>query len=198
MNGGGFVKFQKKAEYDYESNGITEENGYEKWYEWEKLKKPVRYLGIFLVALMFALGRVFKNELAAFGKINVIIAAFAALATLIVIVVPVHELLHLLVMSKGKLDDKCIITAGGGAVSALYNGHISRNRYLVCLVTPCVVLAAVFALAVILSHGVFRLYFIYLLIMSCVSSYTDIYMFFYLLRHIGKDEIIFGIYKKKM
>ncbi len=157
----------------------------------------MRYTGFILVALMFVFGRVFKDELTYYGKHNVVIVALGALATLLIVIVPVHEIIHLLVMSKGKLDDKCIITMGGGAVSALYNGPVPRNRQIVCLVLPCLFFAVVLTIAVMVSHGLLRLYFVYLLVMSCISSYTDIYMTIYVLKHIKKDEIIFGIYKTK-
>lgn len=190
------MKFQKKVQYDYEANGITEENGFTKWYHWEKVKTPVRIMGYAFVALLFVFARVFKEELAAYGKMNVIIAAVSALLTLIIIVVPIHELLHLLVMSKGKLDDRCVITYGQGAVSAVYNGYITRARQIICFLTPCVVLAVIFSAAVAFTGGVLRLYFVYLLVMSCISSYTDIYMVFYMIRHVGRKDVIFGIYKK--
>ena len=172
------MKIIKKYKYDYEANGITEENGYVKWHFWEKVKMPVRITGVVLVAILFILSRLFKDELMIYGKTKTVIAAFLALATLLIIVVPVHEIIHLLVMSKGKLDDKCIITAGGGAVSAAYNGHVSRNRYLVCLVAPFAFFVAVFILAALLTNGIIRVYFFYLVVMSCLSSYTDIYMIF--------------------
>ncbi len=192
------MKFQKKVQYEYEANGITEENGFTKWYHWEKVKIPVRIMGYVFVALLFVIARVFKEELAAYGKMNVVIAALSALLTLLVVVIPLHELLHLLVMSKGKLDDRCIITYGQGAVSAVYNGYMTRAQQIICLFTPFLVFALVFALLVAFTGGLLRLYFIYLLIMSCISSYTDIYMVFYVLRHVGRKDVIFGIYKKSL
>ena len=192
------MKIQKKVQYEYEANGITEENGFTKWYHWEKVKTPVRIMGYVFVALLFVIARVFKEELAAYGKMNVVIAALSALLTLLIIVVPLHELLHLLVMSKGKLDDRCIITYGKGAVSALYNGYITKARQIICLITPCGVFAVLFAVLVAFTGGLLRLYFVYLLIMSCISSYTDIYMVFYVLRHVERKDVIFGIYKKSL
>ena len=192
------MKFQKKVQYEYEANGITEENGFTKWYHWEKVKTPVRILQYVFVVLFLVLGRVFKEELSGYGKMNVVIAALSALLTLLVVVIPLHELLHLLVMSKGKLDDRCIITYGQGAVSAVYNGYMTRAQQIICLFTPFLVFAVVFALLVAFTGGLLRLYFIYLLIMSCISSYTDIYMIFYVLRHVGRKDVIFGIYKKSL
>lgn len=190
------MKIQKKAGYDYEGNGISEENGFKKWFDYDKLSKPIRYTGVLLVALIFIAGKIFKDELVLYGKANIVIVSLGALATLLIAVVPVHEIIHLLVMSKGRLDDKCILTAGGGAVSVLYNGFVSRNRQIVCFILPCAVFAVLFAAAAMFSHGLLRIFFVYLLVMSCLSSYTDIYMAFYTLKNVRKEEMIFGIYKK--
>ncbi len=190
------MKIKKNAKYSYEACGITEENGYIKWYNYEKIKKPIKIIGYALVAAMFVSARIFKEELAAYGKANQVIVAFTALLTLIVAVVPLHEILHLLVMSKGRLDDKCIISLGKGSVSAVYNGYISKSRQIVCLLCPVTVLSVIFAAVAVLTSGLLRLYFVYLLVMSCISSYTDIYMALYALRHIGKNDILFGGYKK--
>lgn len=192
------MKIQKKAKYDYESNGITEENGYKKWFDWEKTSKPVRFIGIAITVLIFVMGRIFKDELQVYGKPSIVIVTLSALAVLLVIVVPIHEIIHLLVMSKGKLDDKCVLTAGGGAVSAIYNGHISRNRQIVCFILPCAVFALIFTSAVVFSHGLLKIFFIYLLVMSLISSYTDIYMTVYTFKHVEKNEEVFGIYKRKI
>ena len=51
------MKIQKKAGYDYEGNGISEENGFKKWFDYDKLSKPIRYTGVLLVALIFIAGK---------------------------------------------------------------------------------------------------------------------------------------------
>ncbi len=190
------MKFQKKIDFDYEANGATAENGYVKWYEWQKHRTTVRIIGYAAVAVFFVLSNTFKEGFLAFGKTNQIISALAALLTLIVAVVPLHEILHLLVMSGGKLDKKCIITYGNGAVSAVYTAPLSRNRQIAALLCPVTVFAVIFGVAVFAATGVVRLYFIYLLVMSTLSSYTDIYMTVYILRHLDRNDIIFGQYKK--
>lgn len=191
------MKIVKKYKCDFESYGVTEENGYVKWYFWDKVKVPSRVMGTVLILLLFVFTKIFSDKLFAYGKAVTLIASLAALATLIIVVVPIHEFLHLLVMAKGKLDDRCVITAGGGAVSAVYEGHISRNRQLVCFAVPFLFFAVIISLAIIISSGAVRIYFVYLFIMSCISSYTDIFMIFYTLKNVKKNELIFGIYKKE-
>ena len=82
------MKIQKKAGYDYEGNGISEENGFKKWFDYDKLSKPIRYTGVLLVALIFIAGKIFKDELVLYGKTNIVIVSLGALATLLIAVVP--------------------------------------------------------------------------------------------------------------
>lgn len=190
------MKFEKKFRFDYEAHGISEENGYIKWYDWKTVRKPVRIIGFAAIAAIFVLSRAFKEELNAYGKPTAVLAALAALTVLLLVVIPLHEILHLLVMSKGKLDGNCIITYGQGAVSAVYTAELTRGCQLASLICPFIVFAVVFSAAALAVSGAVRLFFVYLLMMSSLSSYTDILMFFYMLKKVGKGDTVFGPYKK--
>ncbi len=190
------MKIVKKAQYDYEGNGISEENGYTKWYEWSVVKKHVTAIGIALSVLVAIAGMVFKPVLQEYGKKNVVIAALGALAVFLVAVVPLHEMLHLVLPSKGRLDERCLITFGKFTASALFNGFQTRRMHILGLLFPVITLGTVFAAAAIFSEGILRLFFVYLSVMSVYSGYTDIYMAFYSLKHIGRDDVVFGVYKK--
>lgn len=50
--------------------------------------------------------------------------------------------------------------------------------------------------AVFAATGIMRIYFVYLLVMSILSSYNDVYMSVYILRRLDGNDIIFGPYKK--
>ena len=192
------MKYQKNPQYDYEGYGVSEENGYAKWYHWDTVKKHVTVLGVLIFVAYLAVSRLFKEELASFGKPTVTVIALVALAAELFIVTPLHEILHLVVPSKGKLDDKCVVTLGKGTASAMYDAPQTRTVYLVGLILPVVFFAVVFTVAAILTSGKLQLFFIYLLFMSCYGGYTDIYMFFYALKHIKKNDIVFGVYKKTL
>ena len=138
----------------------------------------------------------FREQLNIYGITSTFVGIFSAIVIWLIIITPLHEILHLLSLSKGKLDDKCIISINIKAVSALYNEHCSRTQYLICLILPFLFLGAILTFAVFLSNGIWRLFFVFLLIMSCYGSHTDIYMFFYVVKHVRKNEMIFGLYKK--
>ncbi len=190
------MKVMKNPEYDYEGKGVSEKNGYIKWYNWDVVKKHVTVMGIAIQAAITVAAILMKPMLAEYGKKNVVIAALVALAILLVAVVPLHEILHLVTPSRGRLDDRCIITFAMFRASALFNDFQTRRGYILGLIFPVLVLGAVFLLAMLLSEGMLKLIFGFLLVMSIYSGYTDIYMFFYSLRHIGKNDIVFGLYKK--
>ena len=116
----------------------------------------------------------------------------------LIVITPIHEILHLIPLSKGILDDKCVITVGHGTVSAIYNGYISLYQHLISLILPFTLFLVLLGLGVIFTTGVTKIVFLYLLVVSSFGSYTDIYMFFYSIKHIGKNDIIFGLYKKEI
>ena len=97
------MRILRNADYDYASNGVSEANGYTKWYDWNIVKKHIRIINIVITTLLGA----------------------------------------------------------------------------------------------IFTSGVIKIVFLYLLILSSFGSYTDIYMFFYSMKHIGKNDIVFGLYKKE-
>ncbi len=96
----------------------------------------------------------------------------------------VHEILHLSVLSKGKLNDKCEIAFGKGVASAIYKGSVSR----------CTVI--VYIIGVVFTTGIIKSSFALMLLMTAYGSYTDIYIVFYTLKTVKKYEMIYGLYKK--
>ena len=95
------------------------------------------------------------------------------------------------------LDNRCIITVGHGTASAIYNGYTNLYQQLISLILPFTFFLVLLGLGAIFTTGIIKIVFLYLLILSCGGSYTDIYMFFYCMKHIGKNDIIFGLYKKE-
>lgn len=190
------MKFQLNAEYDYTGHEISEANGYTKWYDWNTVKKHTNIMNLIIWFTLTVGAFLFREQLNIYGITSMFVGIFSAIVIWLIIITPLHEILHLLPLSKGKLDDKCIISINIKAVSALYNEHCSRTQHLICLILPFLFLGAILTFAVFLSNGIWRLFFVFLLIMSCYGSYTDIYMFFYVVKHVRKNEMIFGLYKK--
>lgn len=191
------MKVKINAEYDYTGNNVSEKSGYSKWYDWNRVKKHIRTINIILWAILTAFAFMFRNYFAHYGIINFFIVLVLAIIVWLFIITPIHEVLHLLPLSKGNLNDRCIITVGKGTASALYNGHHSRNQEIISLLLPFLFFTVLLFCCVFLTSGMLQLFFIFLLALSCYGSYTDIYMIFYVIKHIKNDELIFGLYKKQ-
>ena len=74
---------------------------------------------------------------------------------------------------------------------------IRCNISCIGVILPFSVFLVLLGLGAIFTTGVIKIIFLYLLILSSFGSYTDIYMFFYSMKHIKKNDIIFGLYKKE-
>ncbi len=191
------MRISKNADYDYASNDVSEINGYSKWYNWNIIKKHTRIINIIITTILAISVFLFRKSLRDQLDItSLIFIIFGGITFWLVVITPIHEILHLIPLSKGSLDNKCIITVGHGTVSALYNGYTNLYQELISLILPFAVFLVLLGLGAIFTTGVIRIIFLYLLILSSWGSYTDIYMFFYCMKHLGKNDIIFGLYKK--
>ena len=191
------MRISKNADYDYASNDVSEINGYSKWYNWNIIKKHTRIINIIITTIfaisVFLFRKSLRDQLDISSMIFIILGG---ITFWLIVITPIHEILHLIPLSNGALDNKCVITVGHGTVSALYNGYTNLYQELISLILPFAVFLVLLGLGAIFTTGVIRIIFLYLLILSCWGSYTDIYMFFYCMKHIGKNDIIFGLYKK--
>ncbi|MBQ2847848.1 MAG: hypothetical protein IJE74_06285 [Clostridia bacterium] len=110
------------------------------------------------------------------------------------IVAPIREILHLLSVSKGRLDEKCIISFKNHF--SVYNGCVNRIQILISLALPLLVFISGFGLSAVFTSGIARFCALLMLVVSCFMCYADIYMFFFCVKHIGKNDTVFGEYKK--
>ena len=193
------MRFLRNADYDYASNGISEANGYIKWYDWHTVKKHTRIISIIITILLVVLAFSYRQLLRDVADIpTLLFIIVGGIVFWLVVITPIHEMLHLLPASKCILDDKCVITVGHGTASAIYNGYITLSQQLLSLILPFAVFLVLLGLGVFFTSGVIKIFFLYLLILSSFGSYTDIYMFFYSMKHIGKNDMVFGLYKKEI
>lgn len=192
------MKITKNADYDYASNDISETNGYTKWYDWNIVQKHTRTIYIIITIVLVIIAFSYRQLLRDMVDIpTLIFIIFGGIVFWLLTITPIHEILHLIPLSKGVLDDKCVITVGHGTISAIYNGYTNLFQQLISFILPFVVFFVFLGFGAILTTGVIKIIFLYLLILSSFGSYTDIYMFFYSMKHIGKNDIIFGLYKKE-
>ena len=192
------MRITRNVDYDYASNDISETNGYKKWYDWNLVKKHTRIIHIILTILIVIVAFSHRQLLRDTADISTLLCIIIGCTVFwLVVITPIHEILHLIPLSKGVLDDKCVITVGQGTVSAIYNGYISLYQHLISLILPFTVFLVLLGFAVIFTTGVTKIVFLYLLVLSSFGSYTDIYIFFYSMKYIGKNDIVFGLYKKE-
>jgi hypothetical protein len=193
------MRISRNSDYDYASNNISEANGYIKWYNWNIVKKHTCIINISITIILVIFAFLFRHSLREMLDISsLIFIILGGIAFWLVVITPIHEILHLIPLSKGVLDNKCVITVGYGTVSAIYNGYTNLHLSLISLILPFAVFLVLLGLGTILTTGIARIFFLYLLILSSYGSYTDIYMFFYCIKYIGKNDIIFGLYKKQI
>lgn len=192
------MKILRNADYDYASNDISETNGYTRWYDWNIVKKHTRIIYIIITTILVILAFSYRQLLRDMVDISTLIfIILGGIVFWLVVITPIHEILHLIPLSKGVLDNKCVITVGHGTVSAIYNGYTNLYQELISLILPFTVFLVLLGLGAIFTTGVTKIVFLYLFILSSLGSYTDIYMFFYSMKHIGKNDIVFGLYKKE-
>ena len=192
------MKYSKNAKYDYEINGINEENGYTKWYNKEITGKKFRLAGTysqaFMIAAMIAAARLFKDDIKAFGISETIGLLIINVIILLLIVAPMREILHLLPVSKGRLDEKCIMSFKNHF--SVYNGCVNRIQILISLALPLLVFISGFGLSAVFTSGIVRFFALFILVESCFMCHSDIYMLFFCVKNIGKNDTVFGEYKK--
>ena len=142
------MKYSKNAKYDYEINGINEENGYTKWYNKEITGKKFRLAGTysqaFMVAVLIGVSRVFAEDIKAFGIPKIILLLALNAIILMLIIAPMREFIHLIPVSKGRLDRKCIMSFRNHF--SVYNGSVNRSQILISLALPLIVFIPVFGL----------------------------------------------------
>ena len=192
------MKYSKNAKYDYEINGINEENGYTKWYNKEITGKKFRLAGTysqaFMVAVLIGVSRVFAEDIKAFGIPKIILLLALNAIILLLIVAPMREILHLLPVSKGRLDEKCIMSFKNHF--SVYNGCVNRIQILISLALPLLVFISGFGLSAVFTSGIVRFFALFILVESCFMCHSDIYMLFFCIKNIGKNDTVFGEYKK--
>ncbi len=192
------MRILRNADYDYASNDVSETNGYTKWYDWNIVRKHTRLINIIITIILVIVAFSYRQLLRDMVDLPALIfIIIGGIIFWLIVITPIHEILHLIPLSKGVLDNRCIITVGHGTASAIYNGYTNLSQQLISLILPFAVFLVLLGLGAICTSGVIKIVFLYLLILSSFGSYTDIYMFFYSMKHIGKNDIIFGLYKKE-
>ena len=196
---GGLMKIVKNAIYEYEKNNINEESGYTKWYNKAEILIN-RIIGVILsygILLIFlhicsdAIKQNFKVPKEAFEVVS-----FFCGVLIIIFAVPIlWKVIQFVITSKGRLDEKCIFSIKNPSAS-VYNKKTTRKCAVICLIVPGILFILLFSILTILSDGVQKLFFILMVFRTMLCATDDIGTLWCLLRYVGKNDVIFGEYKK--
>lgn len=192
------MKVMKNAAYDYAKNNIDENNGYTKWYDREKIKRKRNAFMIWMRAGMFlAVSLCAKLKGDVFKVVDWRVGVFIIGVFIIsLLIMPLHDLIKLAVVSGGKLNENCILSCYKDPGS-VYNGFINKKKIIISLIMPLVIISAIFLLAAVFTQGVLHFFTLIMLILSLTMITDDLYMLVYCIKHIGKNDIVFGEYKKQ-
>ena len=177
----------------YEDFNITEETGWKLCYDWGRLRKVLRKIGIGInIFIAFSSVILVTTVFREYKGINMVLSVGVAIFIFLFILTPIHEILHLIPMARFKFDDKCHILIGKGTVSAFYAGEISKKQNIVSLITPLLILGLIILVNIIFLSGIGQFCMIVVLILHIGGSYSDIYMFFYINKNFSSRTIFYG------
>ena len=95
-------------ETDYWLELLFETNGYTKWYDWNIVKKHTRIINIIITTIFVIFAFSYRQLLRDIVDIQTLIYIILCGITFwLVVITPIHEILHLIPLSKGVFDNKC-------------------------------------------------------------------------------------------
>jgi len=154
-------------------------------YDWNKTKKVIIPGNIAVIVLVVTAMSFLTRQ--AGSTFFVILSALAYF----LVVIPIHELLHLAACTPIVFSAKCHIFVGLSAVSAFYDGEIPRGRSLLSSMLPFTVITVACVCLGLIAKNI-MIYAAIVALLNAAGSWTDILMFFRTLRHIPKNSIVYG------
>lgn len=196
---GGLMKIVKNAIYEYEKNNITEEFGYTKWYNKAEILIN-RIIGVilsygFLLVFLHIFSDTIKQNFKVPKETFEVISFFCGILIIIFTIPILWKVIQFAIISKGQLDKKCIFNIKNPSAS-IYNEKTTRKNAVISLIVPGILFILLFSILTILSDGVQKLFFILMVFRTMLCATDDIGTLWCLLRYVGKNDVIFGEYKK--
>lgn len=190
------MKIIKQKHIDYDNIGYGENDGWKSMYDWGKMQKIIKRGGIVVSGLsaitaLLLFRFVFNSIINTDNKISYLLLVLLSILLYVIIVVPIHEILHLVAYNPNIFTKKHYIFVGLPAVSAFYDGEISKLKALFSSVLPFI--GITLGLLVIgIFVNMLMPWISLLIIMNAGGSWTDIFMFFYLSKKIPKNAVVYG------
>ncbi|MGB0935882.1 MAG: DUF3267 domain-containing protein [Colwellia sp.] len=135
----------------------------------------ISYLTVILFVLMNAvlfslLKESFFSDIAylnaKYDLLNIIIGILIS----IVVLVLAHELCHLILLPEQGLSNSTIIAFIGISPCFIYNNNIGRNRFMVVLLGPFLILTPIFIAGVTIYEGLISYYLLFIHLTSCLGD----------------------------
>ena len=196
------MKITKNAQHEYEINDINENSGYIKWYDRaetaiNRIICVVLSYGGLLAFLYSPAFDAMKNSLKVPKENMQYIFFFLCLLAIFIFLMPLlWRIIQLAIVSNGKLNESCVLKLRG-SVTCIYNEKLTRERAFISLIVPCVMFVLLFVLLTILTDGVLKTFFVLMVYRTIIYATDDFGALWCLLKKVGKNDIIFGEYKKQ-
>lgn len=195
------MKITKNANCDYEKNNISEYSGYIKWYNRAEttINRIVFIVLSYAGLLLFLYSPLFQTIKSSFkapkGNMETFLF-FVVEFVIIILIIPLFwRIMQLAIVSKGKLNENCVLKIKG-SFTCIYNEKLTRRTALISLIVPGVLFVLLFSILTVLSDGVQKTFFLLMLYRTLLCATEDIGIIWCITRHVGKEDIIFGEYKK--
>lgn len=193
------MKITKNAKYDYKKHNISEEAGYTKWYDRTDVT-IIRIIAIIISSIVFFVFlHIFRDKIKQDFEVprgvHGHILFFCAALIMVFIVPLLWKTIQFVIASKGRPGQKCIINLKNPSAS-VYDEKTTRRNACFCLIAPGILFILLFLILTILTDGVQKTYFLLVLFRMILCTTDDIGTLWCLLKNVGKNDTVFGEYKR--
>jgi hypothetical protein len=140
--------------------------------------------------------RGFFDSLPLNDKMSSLLFTFTTIVSLYFLAI-IHEIIHLITSGEALFSEKNYLVIRFMNISVFTDKEISRNRLLILLISPFILTQLLLILLLIFQQNITILYFSWLAFyMNFVISFSDIFVFFYVVFKTPKTSVFLGNYIK--
>lgn len=196
------MKIGKNVQYEYEKNNINEGSGYTKWYNKSEtmiiriIAVVLFYVGLMVFLYIPAFDTIIDSFKIPMGNKEMFLFFLGWFVPFFFILPFLRRIMQLAIISGGKFNGKCMLKLY--PLTCIYNENTTRQKALLSLIVPCVLFSLLFLVLTFLSNGIQKTLFFLMVYRVFIFSVDDIGNIYCLLRNVGKNDTIFGEYKKEL
>ena len=180
---------------DYDSKGYSESEGWHSIYSGDSAKYTIiqgyKFLtgGIIMVGTLLAGFFNLKPQLDSISEI--LLYPLVLIAVSLFVVMPAHEIIHLLALTPHIFTNKCHIMFGFKEVTSFFDGVVSRKRFLLSLLMPFIIMNGIIVCVAIITNGT-GTWMPFILLISIITYWMDFYKLHCVLAKTPKDAVFYG------